>query len=448
MPTKRALVVDDSASARAFLGRLLERYGLDVDSAESAEKAIEYLGHERPDVIFMDHQMPGMDGFQAVEAIKSNPRTALIPILMYTSREGELYVSQARALGAVGVLPKQTTISDVSRVLEQLHLVPADPADSPPPPPAERQPVARVDDTPSDVRIYALVEPLLDGQLAEVRRLIHDQLEQQTVRLADAVRQTIVDTRRPPSLWRRTVGWLTVLAMGLSIVFAFLWNTALQEARALDQLLADTRQQLAISQQHLTEDEMQIAANQSQMANTLGSLQALAAQNAPAPRAAPAEAPAPPPVTGGMEKASVPFAELAFSQGRVEWVQALIERLLAQGFRGTVQIRSYPGRFCMLGGEAPALAPATDTYAHCGAVGNPNDALPASERQSAAFADMIADMRRRAGTALSVQVSEGDAEDTIVDYPPLAERLSAGEWNRAAAANNRVEVRWRPQPRG
>ena len=61
----------------------------------------------RPDVIFMDHMMPGMDGFQAVQAIKNNPRTATIPIMMYTSQEGELYVGQARALGAVGVLPKQ-----------------------------------------------------------------------------------------------------------------------------------------------------------------------------------------------------------------------------------------------------------------------------------------------------------------------------------------------------
>ena len=40
----------------------------------------------------MDHLMPGMDGFQAVQAIKNNPRTATIPIMMYTSQEGELYL--------------------------------------------------------------------------------------------------------------------------------------------------------------------------------------------------------------------------------------------------------------------------------------------------------------------------------------------------------------------
>jgi CheY-like chemotaxis protein len=107
MTAKRALVVDDSKSARIFLTALLEQHALEVDAAETAEQAIDYLTRHRPDVIFMDHLMPGMDGFQAVQAIKSNPRTATIPILMYTSQEGELYLGQARALGAMGVLPKQ-----------------------------------------------------------------------------------------------------------------------------------------------------------------------------------------------------------------------------------------------------------------------------------------------------------------------------------------------------
>src|SRR6266481_5168072 len=123
MGAKRALIVDDSKSARTFLSRILEKYEIDVDSAESAEQAIEYLASHRPDVIFMDHMMPGMDGFQAVQAIKNNPRTAMIPILMYTSQEGELYLGQARALGAVGVLPKQIKPTDVSKVLFELHLV-------------------------------------------------------------------------------------------------------------------------------------------------------------------------------------------------------------------------------------------------------------------------------------------------------------------------------------
>jgi len=123
MSAKRALVVDDSRSARAFLARILERHEIAVDAAESAEAAIEYLARNKPDVIFMDHMMPGMDGFQAVQSIKNNPRTSSIPILMYTSQEGDLYLGQARALGAEGVLPKQIKQADVTRMLYQLRLV-------------------------------------------------------------------------------------------------------------------------------------------------------------------------------------------------------------------------------------------------------------------------------------------------------------------------------------
>ena len=124
MARKRALVVDDSKSARVILSRLLEKYDIEVDMADSAEQAIEYLNHDRPDAIFMDHLMPGMDGLQAVQAIKGNPQTATIPIMMYTSQEGEVYVGQARALGAMGVLPKQVRPVDVSKVLHELHLLP------------------------------------------------------------------------------------------------------------------------------------------------------------------------------------------------------------------------------------------------------------------------------------------------------------------------------------
>ena len=76
---KTALIVDDSKSARVVLKKLLETHELSVDTVESAELALDYLTEHRPDVIFMDHLMPGMDGFEAVSAIKRNPTTATIP---------------------------------------------------------------------------------------------------------------------------------------------------------------------------------------------------------------------------------------------------------------------------------------------------------------------------------------------------------------------------------
>src|SRR5262245_35523869 len=122
---KRALIVDDSRLARTVLSRLLGQHGVAADTAESAEVALEYLKHSRPDVVFLDHNMPGIDGFEALEAIKKNPATATIPVMMYTSQEGELYVGQARALGAIGVLPKTMQPVEVTKVLRTLRLIPS-----------------------------------------------------------------------------------------------------------------------------------------------------------------------------------------------------------------------------------------------------------------------------------------------------------------------------------
>ena len=123
MTLKRALVVDDSRVARIALKKQLEEHDLAVELADSGEEALELLKSHLVDVVFMDHEMPGMNGLEAVRAIKSNPRTATIPVMMYTSRGGELYVSQARALGAVDLLPKEVEPGVLFGMLLRLGLV-------------------------------------------------------------------------------------------------------------------------------------------------------------------------------------------------------------------------------------------------------------------------------------------------------------------------------------
>src|ERR1700726_164967 len=197
MARKRALVVDDSKSARVILSRMLEKSDIEVDMAESAEQAIEYLKNNRPDAIFMDHLMPGMDGLQAVKAIKSNALTATIPIMMYTSQEGELYVGQARALGAMGVLPKQVRPVDVSKVLYELHLLPdrrdmAEPALAP----VELECGKPVEDGPAAVANTTLdwgrrLETAVKDQAGDVRRFIVASLDSFASRIVSDVRDSL-----------------------------------------------------------------------------------------------------------------------------------------------------------------------------------------------------------------------------------------------------------------
>ncbi|WP_177419382.1 response regulator [endosymbiont of Lamellibrachia barhami] len=125
MTRKCVLIVDDSRTAREVLKKKLITYDIDIDSVESAGTAVDYLVKKLPDAIFMDFEMPGMDGYQTLRVLKSNARTAKIPVMMYTSREEGLTVSQARALGAVGVLPKLMGKEEVQSAMEQLNLLTA-----------------------------------------------------------------------------------------------------------------------------------------------------------------------------------------------------------------------------------------------------------------------------------------------------------------------------------
>lgn len=118
---RSALVVDDSKSARFALQRYLERYAFSVDTAESAEVAYTYLRSHRPEVIFLDHVMPGVDGFDVLRSIKSDPRTNDIPVVICSSNEGDAFTQEARFKGAADVLPKPPSPQQLARVLGSLE---------------------------------------------------------------------------------------------------------------------------------------------------------------------------------------------------------------------------------------------------------------------------------------------------------------------------------------
>lgn len=149
-PNQRtALVVDDSRSARFALRKYLESHAFKVDTAESAHAAYAWLAAQTPDLIFLDHVMPGEDGFEALRQIKANPQTAAIPVVICSSNEGSSFADQARRQGATDVLQKPPTAEQLQRVLQHIEAAVQRGADNEPNHPA---------DLPADSRASAAAD--------------------------------------------------------------------------------------------------------------------------------------------------------------------------------------------------------------------------------------------------------------------------------------------------
>ncbi len=424
---KSALIVDDSKTARVVLKRILETHDLDVNTAESAESALEYLSDHRPDVIFMDHLMPGMDGFQAVTAIKNNPATATIPIMMYTSQKGELYVGQARALGAVGVLPKQVEPVEVSRVLESLRVIGGN-AVKPPESTAETSgEIPGIERFDHDLR--ELIEDLFDQQRAILRRDFLDSYEAIASRVAEEISpseepEAEDEPVNPDNRLRAAVAVLATLVM----IFALLywqreqsWQEVLQVNAQLQKAL-EQQQSLSV----LGEVDTRQRIDQYQQSASSAYLAALRAME-----------------WGVNQSASYAFHELPLDDNRLADFEDLGARLMQMGFSGQVRVEAHVGNFCMVArGQAQFdLAPDTAAVDECDQVGfDENQAFELGLRQSAAFSTYFnLSAEQTQGRILYDIVSLGNTEPLIV-YPISPIGISAGEWNDIAAANNRVVV--------
>ncbi len=435
MSNNRALIVDDSRSARQILGRMLESFGLEVDAVESAEVALTYLQTARPDVIFMDHLMPGMDGFAAVRVIKANPDTATIPVLMYTSQEGEMYLSQARALGAMGVLPKTLKHAEVAEVLQHLNL--SKPAAMAPgrgtAVPAEasvelirteptveshhqaRHPEAeRSDARPEFASVLHLesIAPEANTGLS-VPQLAH--------RIATEVHAEMLRTPAPDQgggTWRTLALLASALALILLAVVIF------QQYQMQQQL-----QQLQTVQQRssrVPEVAAAVPMTKTEQPVLAGTPAAFAAATSVQSRAITEE---------------VAYAEVPLAGARLERLRDLLDELRAEQFKGVVRVEVFMGDFCLSGSAATGYVLAADEVlvSRCDLVGNPfGDGLTVQQRQSIAFANLVASVNSNVAGGIRLQLVDG-GHKAVATYPSPSATLTAAVWNAVATRNQRVE---------
>jgi CheY-like chemotaxis protein len=166
------LVVDDSPSARLVLSRILETAGVRVFQSASATEALRFLRNRIPDLIFMDHTMPGMNGLEAIQAIHSDPRTASVPVVMYTAQNDENYLREAMATGAVDLISKPASKERIFAVLDNLfHTLSNPQADLRQVVRLQMEQLQRAIELQIDTRIQQVSDQLHGSLIQEIRQL-------------------------------------------------------------------------------------------------------------------------------------------------------------------------------------------------------------------------------------------------------------------------------------
>jgi twitching motility two-component system response regulator PilG len=122
------LVVDDSATQRVFVSQVLGEHGFQVVTASNGEEALQKLSNI--DLIFLDINMPGMDGYEVCKSIKENPATVAIPVIMLSGKDGFFDKMRGRMVGATDHVTKPCEPAVLLAAIEKHHLAPT-PASTP-----------------------------------------------------------------------------------------------------------------------------------------------------------------------------------------------------------------------------------------------------------------------------------------------------------------------------
>lgn len=426
MPINHALVVDDSRSARVALKKLLEEQGLEVSVSSSGEEALDFLKKNQPDVIFMDHTMPGMDGLEAVTSIKSNPKTATIPVMMYTTREGEVYVGQARALGAVGVMPKNVQPHQLFEMLADLGLVTDRRAE--PGPEAEAQADVELEQQAIGISVQNLVARILEDQHMTLRS---DILRSQRTFAKEVAKEIVLEQARaeeriqevdeePASQGLRGLTIFVTVVAVVGLFFAYQFKVQRDEAfSALKDLEA----------QHADFVKTDVAAMEDALEQMGDTDRSTREEAVTALEWA---------VNGGN---TTWFDEQALSPALADKTEQLVSYLDNLSFLGDVVLTSHLGRFCLNIDEAGTytLAPDDLPMIECDYIGHPLDnSSRVTDRLSVPFSRLYT-AQLDADVEVVLVALDGSESSEIVEYPPTT--ALAGEWNTIAEINNRVEIR-------
>jgi len=118
----KVLVVDDEASVRLMLTKLLTLHGYAVDTADDGAQAIDRLQESRYDLMILDHYMPVMDGLTAASIVRSSPKFENVKILMLTGDSVTKDVDASFDAGIDGYIVKPFVLKNLLEKIVRILL--------------------------------------------------------------------------------------------------------------------------------------------------------------------------------------------------------------------------------------------------------------------------------------------------------------------------------------
>lgn len=116
--SKRILIVEDTRTIPEVIKVYLLGNDYEYLQAPNGEEALKVAAKNRPDLIITDIKMPVMDGFQLCEALKGNPKTKPIPVVLLTSLKDDASRLEGKRVGADGFLSKPIDSEELRKTVK------------------------------------------------------------------------------------------------------------------------------------------------------------------------------------------------------------------------------------------------------------------------------------------------------------------------------------------
>ncbi len=447
MNGRKALIVDDSRLAQFVLKKMLTDQNMLVDTSPSAEDALDYLKNNKPDVIFLDHTMPGMNGLEVLKVIKANPETAPIPVMMYTSQEDSSYMSQAREMGALAVLPKQLKQDELVEALTTLNLHNDTTDGASATSDKEDKQVKRNTFEENKEELEKLVynaeialghesaQQKLQLKLEQQREYFERHIENLHDRIEALMPAAEKDSSQGMNFWNN-VFWATIYCVTV-VIFTTLY---FQQKNAIQQL----------------------SQNQNQLASTAGTVASLSSQANTNSRSIldqvnrSAATTTTPNSNGNIQQElsalekilntnnQIPFDELLLGDTVQSSLEELIPSLRAMNFSGRVTIVAHDGNFCVTTNEGGQFELADDEtpVSECD-ITEPSTRL--ADIASIGLLQSITANNQASDSDFVITLNPAGTNLPVEQYPSERENTLASNWNDTARKNRRVEIKLFPQ---